>query len=91
MAKTRPLTKAQRERQEVERVGGEVLRLIGSERGAQEKTYEQMAEYIDLSRSQLQAWRKNSCCTASLENVVIALMRLGYRLDISPIKGGRAQ
>lgn len=91
MPRTRSLTKAQRESQEVERVGAEVLRLIRAERGLQEKTYEQIADDIDLSRSQLQAWRKNNCRTASLENVVIALARLGYQLEISPLKGGRVQ
>lgn len=91
MPRTRPLTNIQRERQEIERVGGEVLRLIRTERGLQEKTYEQMADYIGLSRSQLQVWRKNKCSAASLNNVVITLMRLGYQIDIVPIKGGRRQ
>lgn len=91
MPRTRPLTNAQRERQEIERVGGEVLRLIRTERGLQEKTYEQMAEYIDLSRSQLQVWRKSKCSKAGLDNIVIALMRLGYQIDIVPIKGGGRQ
>lgn len=88
MPRTRPLTKEQKDRQEVDRVGGDILKLIRVHKGIQEKTYEQVAVDIDLSRAQLQVWRKTKCRTASLENVVIALLRLGYRINISPISRG---
>ncbi|MCI8623792.1 MAG: hypothetical protein HFG26_09030 [Provencibacterium sp.] len=88
MPKVRGLTRQQREKAEVRRVSDDILEVIRTKRGQEEKSFMQVAEDVGLTRDQYQRWRANGIGSARVEKAVIAAYRSGYRLELVPIKGG---
>lgn len=88
MPKVRGLTRQQREKAEVRRVSDDILEVIRTKRGQEEKSFMQVAEDVGLTRDQYQRWRANGIGTVRVEKAVIAAYRAGYRLELVPIKGG---
>lgn len=88
MPKVRGLTRQQREEAEVQRVSDNLLRVLGAQRGIEDKTHHQVAEDIGVSYTQYWRWRTNGIGPARVDKAVIAAYRAGYRIELVPIKGG---
>ena len=96
MPMVRPLTKAEREREAIEReiqhASEDLLRIIGERRGRDDKTYAQMADFIGVSPDRYQRWRhKGELKGASLGRVVTVARKLGYRVIFEPINPSKNQ
>lgn len=89
MPRTRPLTNAQREREEIGRVCDDLLAGILASRGAERETLEQIAKDVGISYNTLLNWRNGGMETVQLGRAVKAALRRGYRIKIESVKAPR--
>lgn len=85
MPKTRPLTQGQREDEAQNKLCREIMDRLNETRGRDRQSNEAFAKRIGVSDFTWRRWNNGQIALSEISRVVLALHRVGYRLNLEAV------
>lgn len=82
MARTRPLTQAQREEAERKRICQDIMDRLNERRGRDRKSNTEFAADIGVSKDTWYRWNRGELPTCEFGKLLVALYRAGLALEL---------
>lgn len=79
------LSQMQSEEAEVKAVSKKIIDRMNETRGRENKGKQEFAKEVGVSFPTWKRWNNNGIGSSDLKTVIVALMRAGYKIEVTPL------